>query len=81
MVSYLKTQWWRLLCALVCLIRSIAIAYTSTAVADSVEGVAILLGDVISFGAWFFASIILCAMSFVDHNSECIKELNKRISA
>ena len=81
MVSYFKTQWWRLLCALGCLIYSIVIAYTSTAVADSVEGIAILLGDVINFGVWFLASILWCVISFVSYNTECIEKLNERIEA
>ena len=81
MVSYFKTQWWRLLCALACLIYCIVIVCTSTAVADSVEGVYMLLGDVINCGAWFLASCFWCIISFVAHNSACIEKLDKRVEA
>lgn len=81
MVSYIKTQWWRLVCAAGSLIYSVVIAFTSTATADTLEGMYELVGDLANFSTWILASILWCVMSFVDHNSECIKELNKRISA
>ena len=81
MVSYFKTQWWRLLCALVCLIYSIVLFCTSTAVGDSVEGLYLLLGDAIKIGLYFLASCIWCIMSFIDHNTRCIEVLEKRVNA
>ncbi len=80
MVSYFKTQWWRLLCALGCLIYAGVIAYTSTAVADSVEGVYLLLGDVIRCGLWVLASCFWGIMSLISYNEDCIRELNKRVT-
>lgn len=79
MVSYIKTQWWRLCCAFACLVYSMVIVFSSTAVADSVEGVYLLLGDVLRSGLWFLASILWCVISFVSHNSACIAALNKRV--
>lgn len=79
MVSYWKTQWWRIVMALMCLVPCIVIVGTSTATADSVEGLTELMSELFSFYSWFFASCIWLVMSIIDHNSDCIKELNKRI--
>ena len=81
MVSYIKTQWWRLVMAFLCLIPCIVIVCTSTATSDSVEGLTELMSDLFSFYSWFFASSIWLVMSIVDHNSDCIKKLNQRIEA
>lgn len=80
MVSYWKTQWWRLVMAVMCLVPCIVIVCTSTAKADSVEGLTELMSDLFSFYSWFFASCIWLVMSIVDHNSDCIKKLNQRIA-
>ena len=79
MVSYFKTQWWRLLCAHLCLIYCIVIVCTSTSVADSVEGVYMVMKDVFRFVLWFLASCFWMITSFTSHNSDCIKKLNERI--
>lgn len=81
MVSYWKTQWWRIVMALMCLVPCIVIVCTSTATADSVEGLTELMSELFSFYSWFFASCIWLVMSIVDHNSDCIAKLNKRIEA
>jgi hypothetical protein len=81
MVSYFKTQWWRLVMAVLCLVPCIVIVCTSTATSDSVEGLAELMSDLFSFYSWFFASCIWLVMSIVDYNSDCIKKLNERIEA
>jgi hypothetical protein len=79
MVSYWKTQWWRIVMALMCLVPCIVIVCTSTATSDSVEGLTELMSELFSFYSWFFASCIWLVMSIVDHNSDCIKKLNDRI--
>ena len=79
MVSYFKTQWWRLLCAALCWIPVIIIICTSTATSETVEGLAIITRDLVSCGSWMLASCFWCIMSLVDYNSDCIKKLNERI--
>lgn len=79
MVSYFKTQWWRLLCAVLCWIPIIIIICTSTATSETVEGLATITRDLVSCGSWMLASCFWCIMSLVDHNSDCIKKLNERI--
>jgi hypothetical protein len=79
MVSYFKTQWWRLLCALLCFIYCVVIVCTSTSVADSVDGVYMVMKDVFRFILWFLASCFWMITSFTSHNSDCIRELNKRV--
>jgi membrane protein implicated in regulation of membrane protease activity len=79
MVSYIKTQWWRLVMAAMCLVPCIVIVCTSTTTSDSIEGLTELVGELFSFYSWFFASCSWLVMSIVDHNADCIRELNKRI--
>ena len=79
MVSYFKTQWWRLLCALICFIYCIVIVCTSTSVADSVEGVYMVMKDVLRVVLWFLASCFWMIVSFTSHNSDCIQKLDERV--
>lgn len=79
MVSFWKTQWWRLLCALLCLTMSIVTAFTSTAGNDSVNGLYILVGDVISSLVWLSGFIIWCLTALIEYNGARIDALQKRI--
>lgn len=80
MPSYFKTQGWRLFVSLVCLIYAFVIAFTSTAVIDSVEGLGLFIGDLVRVLMWFAASCTWAIMSFINYHEDCIKELNKRLS-
>lgn len=79
MVSYFKTQWWRLLIALLCWIPIITTCCTSTATSETLEGLSTLTVELVRCGGWLLASCFWCIMSLVDHNSDCIKKLNERI--
>ena len=79
MVSYFKTQWWRLVLAALCFIPIIITCCTSTATTETVEGLTEVTSEVFSCFGWFLASCVWCIMSIVDHNSDCIKKLNERI--
>ena len=79
MVSYLKTQWFRLAMAVACFIPIILICCTSTATTETVEGLTIVVKDVLHCGCWFLASCFMLVVSMVDHNSDCIKKLHRRV--
>lgn len=80
MVPYFKTQWWRLAMALFCIVYSIVILCTSTAEATSFEGTYLLLRDVIDSIVWLLSGVFWIIMSMIDHNEDCIRELNKRVT-
>ncbi len=79
MVSFWKTQWWRLLIALWCLGTSIVSAVTSTATADSVDGLYMLLGDAVNSFIWFGGFIMWCLTAMITYNGDRIDALQKRI--
>ena len=81
MVSYIKTQWWRILIALFCWIPIIVTCCTSTATTETVEGLATITGEVFSCFGWFLASICWLLTSLTSHNLDCIQKLNQRITA
>lgn len=81
MVSYFKTQWFRIFIGLACLVYCIVIACTSTTVADSVEGLYITMQDTFRFLGWFLASCFWFIMSYINYHEECLKKLNERIEA
>lgn len=79
MVSYFKTQWWRLLIALLCWIPIIITCCTSTATTETLEGLTEVTSKVFSCFGWFLASCCWLLTSLTSNNSDCIRELNKRI--
>jgi hypothetical protein len=80
MVSYFKTQWIKLVVAVLCWIPIIVTCCTSTATTETLEGLTTIVGDLAVCGAWFLASVVSCIMSMVDYNSRCADMLNKRIA-
>lgn len=80
MVSYFKTQWWRLVWGVACWIPIIITICTSTATTETLEGLTDIVGELASCGAWFIAGIVIFIMSMVDYNSICIDKLNEKIA-
>ena len=80
MVSYFKTQWWRIVIALICWIPIIVTCCTSTATTETLEGLATITGELCSCGGWFFASCMWLLTSITSHNSDCIQKLNSRVT-
>ena len=79
MVSYFKTQWWRLLCGLMCLIYAVVIICTSIVTDDTVANLSDLLTEVVRIVLWLMASCNWFIISFISYNEDCIKELDKRV--
>lgn len=81
MISYIKTQWWRIGIAILCWIPIIVTCCTSTATTETLEGLATITGELCSCGGWFFASCMWLLTSITSHNSDCIQKLDQRIIA
>lgn len=79
MVSYIKTQWWRLILAALCFVPIIVICCTSTATSETLEGLTTLMSEVFRCGSWLLASCFWLIMSMVDHNEDCIRKLNSKV--
>jgi hypothetical protein len=79
MVSYFKTQWWRLVIAVLCFVPIIITCCTSTATTETVEGLTEVTSEVFSCFGWFLASCCWLLTSLTSNNSDCIRELDNRV--
>ena len=77
MVSYFKTQWWRLLIALFCF--GMACYYALQPAGElTVEGLDYDLGNMISAICYFISFLIWSFTAFIDYNSKRIELLEKK---
>lgn len=79
MVSYIKTQWWRLLIALVCLVMACIYALQPAGDPATLEGLNQDLGNMVSAGIHFVNFILWSVISFIDYNTKCIQSLEARL--
>lgn len=81
MVSYIKTQWFRLLLCVAFL--GIAIFYALQPAGDSntIEGLNENLDNMFTLASWLCSSLLWGIMSFVNWHEDCIRELEKRVKA
>ena len=79
MVSYIKTQWWRLLIALFCLVMACIYALHPAGDPTTLEGLNQDLGNMVSAGIHFVNFILWSVLSFIDYNTKCIQVLEERI--
>ena len=81
MVSYFKTQWHKIFIGIGCLIYSLVIVFTgeNITMTDSLENMYIGVTTVIRCISWLITGIFWLLSSYIEHNSDCIKELNKRV--
>lgn len=81
MVSYFKTQWFRIFAGILCFVVACTYVFSPAQDASTIEG----LSEVVSIGytssIWFAASLLWFVISFVSYNTECIEKLNERIEA
>ena len=78
MVSYFKTQWWRLLCAALCLVGMFFYTLQIGEDPTTVEAMSQALGNIISAGLHLAGFAIWSILSFIDYNSKCIQLLEKK---
>jgi hypothetical protein len=78
MVSYFKTQWFRLLVAFVCLGISIYYAFQPAAETLTVETLDAMMSDMLTAIGYFFSFLIWITISCIDFNSDRIELLEKK---
>ena len=78
MVSYIKTQWFRLLVAIVCLGFSIYYAFQPAAETLTVETLDEATSAMFTAVGYFLSFLIWISLSFIDFNSDRIELLEKK---
>lgn len=78
MVSYFKTQWFRLFVAIICLGFSIYYAFQPAAETLTVETLDEAMSAMFTATTHFFSFIFWISMSFIDFNSDRIELLEKK---
>lgn len=81
MVSYWKTQWFRLVVACACLGLSLFYMFQPCPDLSTIEGIDKCITLSLSSIGWLISSIVWFVMSVVDWNSDNIEKLNKRLEA
>ena len=78
-VSYIKTQWFRLLISLACFTYVLVIIFTSdnAVMTDSLDNMYIGVKELTSCFSWTLTGIIWLVMSFIEYNSDRIEQLEK----
>lgn len=77
-VSYIKTQWWRLLIALYCFVMACIYAFKPAPEVLTVEALDEVMTNAITASLQFAGSIIWSVISFIDYNQKCIELLEKK---
>jgi type VI protein secretion system component VasK len=78
MVSYIKTQWWRLLIALYCLVMCCIYAFKPAPEVLTVEALDEVLSNMLTASLYFIGFIIWSFISFINFNSDRIELLEKK---
>lgn len=78
-VSYIKTQWFRLLVSLACFTYALVIIFTSydVVMTDSLENMYIGVKELTSCLGWIITGNLWLVMSFIEYNSDRIERLEK----
>ena len=79
MVSYFKTQWWRIIISFFCLLYAIHFMAQPAPDESTLEGVRLTSRYMCNAIAWLVNGLIWAAMSFIDWHADCICALEKRI--
>jgi hypothetical protein len=79
MVSYFKTQWFRLIVAVFCLVMASIYALQPAGDPTTLEGLNQDLGNMVSAGIYFAGFLTWSVISFIDYNTKCIQSLEERI--
>ena len=78
-VSYIKTQWFRLLVSLACFTCALVIIFTSenAVMTDSLENMYIGVKELSGCFGWIITGNLWLVMSFIEYNSDRIEQLEK----
>ena len=77
MVSYFKTQWWRLLIALFCLVMACVYALKPAPEVLTVEALDEVMTNIFTASLHFIGFVIWSFISFISFNDDRIKLLEK----
>ena len=77
MVSYFKTQWWRLLCAVLCFGAAIYFALQPAPDTSTLEGANEVTGYMFSSVCWLLSAGFWYFISLINYNDDRIKLLEK----
>jgi hypothetical protein len=80
MVSYWKTQWWKLLVALFCFVMTCVYVFKPSPDTTTVEGLDTLITYIITADLYFTGFISWFFLSFIDFTMERIKLLEKKVA-
>lgn len=78
MVSYFKTQWWRLLIALYCIVMACIYALKPAPEVLTVEALDEVMTNMITASMHFTGFVIWSFVSFINHNQNRIELLEKK---
>ena len=77
-VSYIKTQWFRLVIALFCLVMTCVYAFKPAPAILTVETLKVVMSDILIASLYFSGLIIWVVMSFIDYHQACVELLEKK---
>jgi hypothetical protein len=77
-VSYIKTQWWRLLIALFCLVMSCIYALKPAPEVLTVEALDEVMTNMVTASVQFSGFVIWSFISFINYNQDRIELLEKK---
>lgn len=77
-VSYIKTQWFRLLIALFCLVMSCIYAFKPAPEVLTVEALDEVLSNMLTASLHFIGFVVWSFISFINYNQDRIELLEKR---
>jgi type VI protein secretion system component VasK len=77
-VSYIKTQWWRLLIALYCLVMACIYAFQPAPEVLTVEALDEVVSNMLTASLHFTGFVIWSFISFINYNQDRIELLEKK---
>ncbi len=77
-VSYIKTQWWRLLIALYCLVMACIYTFQPAPEVLTVEALDEVMSNMLTASLHFSGFVIWSFISFINYNQERIELLEKK---
>lgn len=80
MVSYWKTQWWRVLISVFFFLYAIHFAAQPAPDESTLEGVKLAAQYMTNAVAWMVSAILWAFMSVSNWHEDCIRALDKRVT-
>ena len=78
-VSYIKTQWWRLLIALYCIVMACVYAFQPAPEVLTVEALDEVISNMLTASLHFTGFVIWSFISFINYNQDRIELLEARV--